>query len=355
MKRFLPVLILFVTTYAWAQQNPNENKNIVVKENDNRQELKGERTEFAQYYERARKLMIDSSTVSYQGPGGLQKANVWPTQTNPFWRDIGSFYTFSGKANVIGCKIGYQSWTQKGSRADLYDINLYQEVELGTGVPEEVLATQSFYGYEIESTGPDIDSFHSVLFASSQFTQVERGFLVTVSMENISPIADDLDLVRIFSSSRGDGRGESMAMAKLTPSSDLYNGKEFVKIDGAFLDASGVQPLMWNWDVMIIPIMDIDEVGIGYIDLKGGRFNGHFPNPAREQFTIDLDLDENKDNIRITVQSMSGRTLKTMNTGSLGIGKHFLSVDVAGLPAGSYVYTVNEGTSAFTARVIIVD
>lgn len=356
MKRFLPLLLLFISAASFAQENPPTNQNLVGSTNNDWTALKGERQEFTQYYDRARKLIIDSALVSYQGPNGIQKANVWPTQTNPYWRDVGSFYPFSGKANVIGCKIGYQSWKQNGTKADLYSIDLFQEAEEGSGKPEEILATESFFAYQI-STGPDLDSFTTILFNSSQFTQVERGFLVTVAMENISPEADDLDIVRIYSSSRGDGRGEMRSMARLSASSDLYNGKDYIKLDEAFLTGSGApQPFQWNWDVMIIPIMDIDEVGIGHVNLPGARFNGHFPNPARDRFTLDIDLQEQKENLKISVQTMSGQTVTTTNTGSLGIGKHFLAVDIVGLTAGSYIYTVDDGNGArFSGRVIVVD
>ena len=355
MKRFLPALFLLTTTYSFAQEHPDPTIGEVISI-DEGQELKGERAEFTQYYDRATKLIIDSAAVSFRNSeGSLQKVIVKPTETNGYWKEIGSFFPFSGKASVIGVKIGYHQWTQYGPRADLFDLTLYQEAIEGSEVPEEILATQSFFGYLIETTGPDLSSFTYIEFDKNQFTDVERGFMVGLAIEDVSPQSDEMDAVRVFTSSRGDGLNESRAMVKLNAGSELYTNKEFVPMDEVFLDVNGQRPFEWNWDIMIIPVMDIDEVGIGYVDLNGGRFNGHFPNPARDQFTIDLDLEEHKDNIQISVQTMSGQTMKTMNTGSLGIGKHFLSVDISGLAAGSYIYTVDEGSSGFTGRVIVVD
>jgi hypothetical protein len=309
---------------------------------------KGDRVEYDSYYTRRSGMQVDSLIVTF----GQYKANLKPTQTNyVFWREMGNFYPFWGEARVLGGRIAYASRKQNED-ADNYDLSLYHASSPSLEVPDEILASRSYAGYQI-TTGTDLDSFTYIEFKSSDYTQITNGFMLSVALEDVTAFADSLDIVTLYSSLEGDGMGEHRAMVKLSNESILWGGNEYVPLDRCFSDGNGGY-YEFDYDVMIIPVLDV-EAGIGFIDMKGATFNGHFPSPATSQFTIDLDIEEPQENMKITVQTIGGQTLKTINTGFLSQGKQLVNVDVSDLAAGSYIYTVNSDNAAFSSMIVITE
>jgi len=100
--------------------------------------------------------------------------------------------------------------------------------------------------------------------------------------------------------------------------------------------------------------MDV-EAGIGYVDMSGVTFNGHFPNPAKNMITIDLDVSQAQENFEISIQTIGGQVIKTINTGFLTEGKQLINVDISDLAAGNYVYTINSDKSAVTNMLIVTE
>ncbi|MFY0675394.1 MAG: T9SS type A sorting domain-containing protein [Bacteroidia bacterium] len=320
--------------------NGNSNGNIANK--------KGDRVEYDSYYERRSGMQVDSLLLDI----GQYRVVLKPTSTNYlFWKEMGNWYPFWGQARVLGGRIAYRNRKQNEG-ADNYDLNLYHATGPELKEPDEILASRSFAGYEI-STGTDLDSFTYIEFKSSDFTQITNGFMMSVALEDITAFADSLDEVSIYSSLEGDGFGEHRAMVKLSNESILWTGDEYVPLDRCFSDGQGSY-YEFDYDIMIIPVLDV-EAGIGFIDMKGAKFNGHFPSPAQNQFTIDLDIEDPQNNMKISVQTIGGKTLKTINTGFLSQGKQLINVDISDLASGSYIYTVNSDNSAFSSMIVITD
>lgn len=309
---------------------------------------KGDRVEYESYYTRRTGMQVDSLIITV----GQYRLNLKPTQTNYFfWKEIGNFYPFWGEARVLGARIAYQGRKQNED-ADNYDLSLYHVSSPDLTIPDEILASRSFAGYQITS-GSELDSFTYIEFKSSDYTIIQNGFMMSIALEDVTAFADSLDVVTLYSSLEGDGFGERRAMVKLDNESILWSGEEYVQLDRCFSDGAGGY-YEFDYDIMIIPVLDV-EAGIGYIDMKGATFNGHFPNPASNQFTIDLDIEEPQENMKITVQTIGGQTLKTLNTGFLSQGKQLINVNINDIAAGSYIYTVNSDNAAFSSMIMITD
>jgi hypothetical protein len=309
---------------------------------------KGDRVDYDDYYTRRSGMQVDSLVVTV----GQYKVALKPSSTNYlFWKEIGNWYPFWGDARVLGCRIGYAKRIQNES-ADNYDLSLYHASGSSMNVPDEPLAARSFAGYQI-TTGDDVDSFTYIEYKSSDYTTVKHGFMISVAMEDVTPFGDSTDQVSLYTSLKGDGKGEHRAMVRLTNESIMWQGTEFVPLDRAFSDGAGGF-YEFDYDLMIIPIMDV-ESGIGFIDMKGLKYNGHYPNPAKNNFTIDLDVAQNQDNFKVSIQTIGGQTLRTMNTGFLAAGKQFVNVDVTGLAAGNYIYTIESDNSSVSSMVIVID
>ena len=311
----------------------------------------GEETRMDDYWNRKTGLAVDTVEVILDGT----PISFSPSSTNELlWKEIGNWQPFDGDASVLGAYIAYASY-KRNDDEDYFDINLYHASNSFMEEPNEILASAQFTGDEI-STGPTEDSMTYIKFPKSEFTEVKNGFLLTVAIENTVTLGEvELDDVSVYTSKKGDGKGEHRAMVRITNESYLYEQfkKDYLTLDKIFPDGNGGF-FQFDYDFMIIPVLDV-RTGVGYVNMKGLKFNGHFPNPAREQFSIELDVNEPQDNFKVTVRSITGQTMKTINSGALGTGVQYINVDVADLSAGTYIYTVESDKSTFASQVIIKD
>lgn len=354
MKRVLPgILMLLVAVGAMAQEPvivdvQKLNSTPINPSDSGSQALRGDKIIYSQYYDRASELAFYQTDVKVNG----QLVRFEPTGVNPYYKEVGSYYPFDGDARVLGARIAYEKH-EKNEKDDTYDLSLYHVAEKGTNKVDEIFAVKSFFGYEI-TAGSDKDSFTYIEFKSNDFTKVTNGFAVMVALQDVTPFADSADNVGIYTSAMGDGLGERRAMVRVTSESVLYNGvTEFVQMDRLIRDQQ-TGYFEFDFDVMVIPILDV-EAGVGYVNLRGATFNGHFPNPAQNQITIDLDIQEAQENLEISVQTIGGQVIKTINTGFLSEGKQFVKVDISELAAGNYVYQITSDRSAVTQMLIVTD
>lgn len=68
-------------------------------------------------------------------------------------------------------------------------------------------------------------------------------------------------------------------------------------------------------------------------------FFGNFPNPASDKTTVKFSL-KNAAEVTLTLTDMSGRTLRTINTGKLSAGVQNIALSTADLAAGNYIYMI---------------
>lgn len=78
-----------------------------------------------------------------------------------------------------------------------------------------------------------------------------------------------------------------------------------------------------------------------------------YPNPAREQSMLEYTIAE-KSAVSAELVNMLGARVATLATGMQEAGTHFAAVDVASLPAGSYMYRVTVNGRVHSNPIVIV-
>ena len=362
-KKLLSILTLAATfSVAHAQEKVTFiESNPIVKElnnpTDNPTESykKGEQKEFDQYYQRRTGLMVDEVIVTINTSAGSQKVKFNPTGTNYlYWKEIGVYFPFSGKASVIGVRAIIDEYKAKES-GDNYEIALYN-ADVNTKLPKEPLAYEPFTG-DIVTTGTEVDSFLYIKFASNQFTDITSSFVTSIALEEVTPFKDASDSIVVYSNMKGDGNGESRTVVKITNESVLATEGQvddvWYQLDKVFKDENG-DFVSFDYDLMLIPILDVDYMSGDYVNLEGMKFNGVYPNPSVNQATLNFSLNRSFDNVRVAVQTLSGKTLQVINTGSLSEGNQSVNVNTSELPAGSYIYTITTDNVNFSGALQVV-
>lgn len=69
-------------------------------------------------------------------------------------------------------------------------------------------------------------------------------------------------------------------------------------------------------------------------------FVSSYPNPAKDQSTIKINL-KNATDVTVDIFDMTGRKLSTASHAGLGSGDHNITVSTANLPSGNYVYMIH--------------
>ncbi len=107
-----------------------------------------------------------------------------------------------------------------------------------------------------------------------------------------------------------------------------------------------------NLDIMLWPIVDIttgidNSISRGHLTLLAPS-----PNPANDKININFNLAENSA-IEIEVFDLKGSVVKKISESKMGIGKHAVSVDLNGLEAGTYLYSINANGIKMYNRFVV--
>jgi len=78
-----------------------------------------------------------------------------------------------------------------------------------------------------------------------------------------------------------------------------------------------------------------------------------FPNPASTTIQFSFELPK-QENVKISLVSMFGKTVKTIVDKTLTAGRQQISADVSDLPAGCYSYQVNIGDEKISGRSVVL-
>ncbi len=79
----------------------------------------------------------------------------------------------------------------------------------------------------------------------------------------------------------------------------------------------------------------------------------NYPNPFNPRTTVAFELPRDAA-VTLTVQDLRGRRVATLAEGTLAAGRHEFPWDATGLPAGTYLYTLNAGGEVRTGRMTLV-
>ncbi|MCB0737458.1 MAG: hypothetical protein KDC92_08085, partial [Bacteroidetes bacterium] len=273
-KILLPICALLAVHFTSAQvvidyhaQVDEINENPVVG-----QPRLGEEMEFDWYYKRRTGLEVGTAVVSFNGtpfyctPG---QTNYDTIRKEGFWAEIGQRIQFRGDARCMGVYIVYQNYDRQEG-GDNFDITFYKtEGGMPTDVP---YSNKVFSGDQIQ-TGPDKDSFTYIAFNSGDPTDVTKDFVIGLALQEVTEFGDKLDEVTVYTSRKGDGKGEKNAMVKVTQKSLLASKIPFgqtelwIPLDEVFKDNAG-KFFEFDIDFMIIPVMDVTKLSDGRIELN---------------------------------------------------------------------------------------
>lgn len=77
-----------------------------------------------------------------------------------------------------------------------------------------------------------------------------------------------------------------------------------------------------------------------------------YPNPASDLTTVTFNL--NQSNIvNLSIYSLSGQIVKTLNAGMMSSGLHDVTFDCSGLKSGAYIMKVDAGSETLTTKMIV--
>lgn len=78
------------------------------------------------------------------------------------------------------------------------------------------------------------------------------------------------------------------------------------------------------------------------------------PNPATSQTTINYNLNEQVDDLSIVVYNALGQAVTTLYSGSQTPGQHNVTWDLSNVDNGVYFYTLTNGKSTLTNKIMVV-
>ena len=78
----------------------------------------------------------------------------------------------------------------------------------------------------------------------------------------------------------------------------------------------------------------------------------NYPNPATDVTNINVTLQE-AGSIQLDVSNLLGQKVKSLNLGHYNKGLHTLTIDIADLESGIYVYTLSTGADAVAGKMIV--
>ncbi|MEL7532864.1 MAG: T9SS type A sorting domain-containing protein [Bacteroidota bacterium] len=89
--------------------------------------------------------------------------------------------------------------------------------------------------------------------------------------------------------------------------------------------------------------------------ISDGRFKGArlkvYPNPAKEQITLDLQLEE-AHQVSILIENQMGQVVKYLDQGLLGFGNHERAYDVSDLSAGVYFLRIQNEVGSIQQKIV---
>lgn len=95
-------------------------------------------------------------------------------------------------------------------------------------------------------------------------------------------------------------------------------------------------------------------IGINETANNGTVLYQNEPNPANNTTTIRYSI-EKQENVRFTVQDVTGRIVKVVNASEQGAGMHAITLDASEFNKGVYFYTLTAGAKSYTKRMVIAD
>lgn len=191
---------------------------------------------------------------------------------------------------------------------------------------------------------------NSVILASNPITMANvdtTGNLTAFTFATPTAVPDSFFCNVILPATPGDSVGIVSTQDPCTTGELLW--EEFSGGGGwySFQDGSS-----WGLaiDAIILPVADITPVSVdGYMQARGLKLFGNFPNPANQSTTISFET-EYAGNVSISIVNVNGQMVKSFNYSNVAAGRHDVNLDVTELAAGMYTYVINTNNGRLAAR-----
>jgi len=109
--------------------------------------------------------------------------------------------------------------------------------------------------------------------------------------------------------------------------------------------------LLWNGENPEEEMESMEESSFGAFDVETSM--DVFPNPAKDQTTVNFELNDAAQDVNVMVSDINGRVVRQVNLGKLNAGKHNTTIPVNDLTAGQYIYTLDIDGQQQTKTVIV--
>jgi hypothetical protein len=120
--------------------------------------------------------------------------------------------------------------------------------------------------------------------------------------------------------------------------------------NGAWYSMLAAWPL--DFDLAIWAIVDNASTGIEGDNFFNGVKADVMPNPASEVANIVFDLEEMR-NIDVQVIDLNGKLVYSADKGELAKGRHKITFSVEGWAEGTYFYSIGNGNSRLTKKLVV--
>ncbi len=107
-------------------------------------------------------------------------------------------------------------------------------------------------------------------------------------------------------------------------------------------------------DIVYVCVPENDVVAVNEITTNSESFtiSQNFPNPFNGTTRFEINL-KNNANAKVEVYNVLGKLVKSMNLSNLTAGNNTVTLDLAGLNAGLYTYSVTVGTEKLTRTLMV--
>jgi len=263
------------------------------------------------------------------------------TGSNTLYLFLGQKFPFSGTATVQGFLFSCAQH-RIAEPADTLVVNLWAGNET-TGLPA---GTSLTFG---RITTDRVDTNRT----TPVFTYVPMNAPTTVNGSFVGTIqtrrgADHDDLLVIYSSMQGDGRGENRACCITVQNNQLIAAN----LSSLPLNFGG-SPL--DLDIMILPVIETGGTGVDARPaiIAGLEVRGIAPQPASLQTVLHLSC-MRETRLSLDILDFSGRVVAHVGERDLAIGAHSVPLDVAGLATGSYFLRLMHADGGFALPLRVI-
>ncbi|WP_282038140.1 sialate O-acetylesterase [Saccharicrinis aurantiacus] len=187
------------------------------------------------------------------------------------------------------------------------------------------------------------------------------GYVKTVYENILSDLSLDADMVPLLAGQVGhndDGGdlGDMNAtidqLPSTIPTAHVISSKGCsIQDDNIHFDSAGARELGKRYADTMIDILNNAPTKIEQVE-AGFTLNQNYPNPATNHTNITFSLSELA-NTTLKVFNVHGIEIATLVNQTLEAGKHSVNFNTSSLPAGVYFYTLKNGNTSASRRMII--